>query len=447
MRTFATLTLALLFAVPVLAGEPAVLVDFETGEPAEGWHTSGLTLSETTADAEKTVSGGRALALIGEDDKKTRVGYIFRAVDVQDWREFRAFSLHAKVEADDPIEMRIIAWDGRGRRGMLRRFKLFPGDWREVVLPLSKWREEVWDYVGDFGRVTGMELRWDEGSGTVTIDDLRLLPGKKENLSCRPTIEERIAIAFPEGKTKIHETPHFQLVTNATRFKGKEGKKVAARLEEVPALLEKRWDLSGKADVPVPFIVFKKAEQYREFFVFLGKAFGATVHPPTTDGYSVLGVVGSTWSAEYGWKRPVYVHEAAHGIVRQRLGLASNGNWIQEGLANAVQVNFYPDSWSVFELKKKFAAREAGKEPWLPWGKLLMEKRPGMAYYDQLATMMEFLAERYRDDLPKFWDLLRGSEEMVHKNSAELLSSALGKTISELEAEWIEWGKNKYYGK
>jgi len=429
------LVFVLLFVTPALAAgsDPVVLVDFETGEPTDGWSFSGIGVAEVRVEEGKTPSGGRALTLVGEDDRQGRVGYIYRLVTVNDWRRFRAFSLHAKVEAKRAIQMRVIGWDGRGRRGILRRFTLEPGDWREVLLPLATWREEFWDYVGDFRRVAGLEVRWDEGTGEVTIDDLRLIPGTRDDESCRPTDEARMKLAFPDGKGKVLETEDLRIVTDATRFKGREGKRLLARLEEVGVLLRERYGVTGETDQRVNFLVFRKPEDYRAYFPRLGKEFGATIREPTSDGYSALDVVGSTYSAEHGWKRPVYV--------------TSNGNWVQEALANAVQMSIYPESAARVNFLSRFAARRDGVGPFEPLAKLCGTKRPGSKTYAQLATISDYLAERHRDKLEQVWEVVREHDKRVHEGLLDKIAAALGTTVADLQADWIAWGIEKHRSK
>jgi len=442
------LLVVLLLVSPAFAGdsEPVVLFDFETGRPTDGWNISGLTPSDATVEEGKTPSGGSALTLVGEDDRKDRVGYIYQLVKEKDWRAYETFSLHAKVEAKQPIEMRLFGWDGRGGRGILHRFTLPPGDWREVLLPLNRWREE-WrntDHVGDFRRISGLELRWDDGTGTVTIDDLRLIPGDRDNLSCRSTDEDRLTLAFPNGKTKIHESEHLKLFTNATRFKGKEGKKLLVNLERVATLLDERYGIGGPTDLDVNLIVYRKAENYRAFFPRLGSAYGAKIPEPTGEIYSILDVIGTTYSAEYGCHRPDIAHEVAHGLVRIHLGLTCNGNWVQEAIATSAVRTLCPEAVPKVNFLSHFAARRDGVGPFLPLAELCAKKLPGYEDYAQLSSLADYFAEKHAKRLPQIWGTIRDHDKRVYEGLLTKIATALGTTVTDLQTDWIQWGIAKY---
>ena len=442
------LLVLLLLVSPAFAAdsEPVVLFDFETGRPTDGWNISGLKPSDATVEEGKTPSGGGALALIGVDDRKDRVGYIYRLVTQKDWRSFESFSLHAKVEAKRAIDMRVVAWDGRGGRGILRRFSLEPGDWREVVLPLDNWREEFWntDHVGDFRHVSALEIRWEDGSGTVTIDDVRLIPGEREDLSCRLTDEKLLALAFPEGKPKLHDSKTLRLITNATRFKGKEGQKLVANLEQVGKTLAERYGIGGMTDRKVILLVYRKEEDYRAFFPRLGEEYGAKIAEPAADVYSILGIVGSTYSAEYGCHRPDIAHEVAHGLARIHLGLMSNGNWVQEAIANAAVRHLCPDSVPKVNFLSHFAARRDGVGPFLPLAELCALKRPGYEHYAQLSTFADYLAEKHKTRLEQVWGTVRDHDKRVYDGLLEKIAVVLGTNLTDLQADWIQWGIAKH---
>jgi len=435
----------LILAAPALAAEPVVLLDFETGEPADGWTMRGLGLAEVTLPEGATPSGGRALALIGEDRGGRASGYVHRPIGVNDWRRFRALSLFAKVEAEGPIRMRIIARDGRGPRGVLRRFVLEPGDWREVVLPLADWREDFHDQVGDFRRVERILFRWDGGKGRVTIDDVRLLPGERGDESCRPSAEAHLAVAFGDERSFAREGDGFLLLTDVRKLRGRTGRKLLARLSEARALLADRYGVPGELDHPVPFFVFSRAEDFRSFYPRLGEHLGAGVPEPTGDGFTAFGTAGSWWDPAQGEERPVYASQAAKCVVRRLLGIATNGNWVQRGLAGAVQVRLRPESAADVDFRRNFRKLAAGAGgPFLPWTELFAARAPGSRATPQLLTIVEHLADEHRERLGAVWTAVAGLSEPLHESAPAAIAEVLGLTLEEWEEAWLAWGLSTY---
>lgn len=435
------LAAALLAAVPAHAEDaaPVVLCDFDKGDASDGWQIRSLDVAEVETPQ------GRGLKLSGNSAERSNpVGWMVRPCDVRDWRTFRAFAIRVRVDAKAPVAMRVQAVrTGSGGR-LLRRFTVEPGDWRDVVLELKDFRDDTFDQAGSFAQVGSVLLRWDEGAGDVTIDDLRLLPGDRGPLSCRMTPEDVQRLAFPQGKSRRLESEHFLLVDNVPAIGDPDAHRLLARLEEGLTVLGDRYGLTGDLGEKVPLVLFATRPEYEAFATRLGEHFGATVSPPKSDGFSVFGMGLGWFDEKQGWDRPVFVHEALHGAIHRLLGVVSNGNWIQEGLASAVQTRLHPDSLDRRKLADSFAKRGG----WLvPWSECLAEQRPGIPRYPQLLSMMDFLAETHRAALPKVWDAVRALREPLHKSAPAAIAKALGTDAAKLEEEWFAWGAEHYGGK
>jgi hypothetical protein len=348
---------------------------------------------------------------------------------VKDWRPFRALSFYAKVESDAPVEMRIIGLDDRRPRGILRRFTLEPGDWREVVLPLPDWRPDLYDQIGDFARIDRLLIRWDKGAGAVTVDDFRLLPGKRGDASCRPTVEERLALAFPKGGGKAVEGEHFVLLTDVRRLQGADGKKLLARLEEGLALLRNRWGLDGDLSSKVPLVVCANDADYRAFFPRYGAHLGVKVPPPDGDGLALLGVAASSYDPKQGWERRVYAGIAAKAAIEQLLGVAANGNWLSAGLSGAVQATLYPKTIEGVDVA---AIR-------VPFDDLFFTRRPGGARVLQLISIFDYLAETYRPRLPALWAKVRETTKPLNESVPPAMAAVLELSLADLEKDWTAW--------
>jgi hypothetical protein len=389
------------------AGKPVPLVDFDNTEPGDGWAMNSVSLREGTDPAR-----GRILTIEARGGK----GRIRRESPVADWSVFRAVSIFAKVEANEPIEMRFLAFSGRA--ALVRRFTLQPGDWKEIVLPVKDFRDDTVERVCGLSRIEAFAIQWDKGAGAVTIDDPKLLPGKG-----RPTVEDRLALGFPKGG-KSHESEHFVVMSDV---KGLDLKKIAARLEAGFTVLGERYGLKGALEDKAPFCVFRDRKARDEFLARLGEHFAVNIGPTKADGFTVLGIATGLHDPKQGPDRPVFVHEATHAAIHRLLGVASNGNWVQEGLASAVQMQVFPKSRDGAETKKP------------PWAKLLAEERVPMSTYVDVASIFDFLAERHAEKLPAVWDALRGGREPLHKEGIALIAGALGTDPQALEAEWRAW--------
>ena len=421
------------------APAPTVLFDF-SGEPADGWRMSNVGLGEISVNDGETPSGGGALRVTVKKGK----GSIRKPIDVKDWRTYEALSLWVKVEAHKPVELRIIAYKGKGPAGMLHRFTVQRGGWREIVLPLKDWREHVTGSTCDFSRIDNFMLRWDAGAGSVTIDDVRLIPGSRGTESCLPTAEDLLELGFPKARAKHYDSEHFRLLTNARPLQGAPAQKLLKRLEEGKAVLRDEFKVQGELGGRVPVYVFRARKEYVKFFERLGEHYKLGISPPTAGGYTALGVAVSTYDRKQGWERPVFVHEAVHGVVYRQLGISSN-NWLQEALANAVQVRLYPAALDERDLRAGFRNLSKGRtKPFAPLAEVCARPKPTMDSYPQLYSFMAFLAARYPSRLPAVWDAVRALKKPVHEKGLEAIAGALRKDVPTLEKEWLQWGLERY---
>lgn len=438
MRRFAC-GFVLVLATSARAADPppTVLCDFETGEPTDGWTIKNLIVAEIETPH------GRGLKLVAKDETTQQpfVGFVHRASPVADWRTFAAFAMRVRVDAKAPVEMRLQALTAGGAGRKLRRFVVEPGDWRDVVLPLRDFRDETADRCGSFAAVERVLLRWDKGAGAVSIDDLRLLPGGRGALSCTKTAEDWRRLGFADAKSRVVESDRFVLLDDAPALADADAKRLLARLEEGLKVLADRYGVTGELGDKVPFFVFATRSEYEAFPPRLGEHFGATVSPPKVDGLSIFGAGMSSFDPAQGWDRPVFLHEALHGAIERLLGVSSDGNWIQEGLATAVQAQFHSWTFDRMRLAESFVKRSG----WIvPWSELFAKPRVAMTSYPQIASIMDFLAEKRRDSLPKVWNAVRALKEPLHTCAPEAIATALGTDVKSLEEEWLAWGEHEY---
>jgi len=429
---------ALLCATAAVGDDAAatVLFDFEKGEPTDGWRARKLTMKAIATPH------GRGLQLSAAgDEKASNVGSIEHESSVRDWRTFRAFAMQVRVDATSAAAMRVIAVGAGGRGRLLRRFTVEPGDWREIVLELKDFRDDGEDQAGSFADVDRVVLRWDAGRGDASIDDLRLLPGDRGEQSCAPTSDDWLHLAFGGTKARRTEGDHFVVLDDVAALTDADAKRIVDRLEEGLKILADRYGVVGELGTKIPLFVFATRTEYEEFIPRLGEHFGATVDAPTADGFGIFGVAMSSWDPKQGWDRSVYVHEAMHAAIHRRLAVASNGNWIQEAPANAVQARIHPDSLDRARLADGFAKRAGAVEP---WAKLFAAPKARMSQYPSLLSVMDFLAETRRESLARIWSAVRALDRPLHVAAPEAIAKTLGVDVAKLEDEWFAWGAKFY---
>ncbi len=296
---------------------------------------------------------------------------------------------------------------------------------------------------GRFDQVGRLLIQWDKGEGTVAFDDFRLVRGTRGERSCLPTVDERLTLAFPGGKGHRFVSDNFIVLTDVPGINAASVKPLLKRLESGLTLLHERYRVPRRMLGRAPLCIFARKEDYVAFFARLGKHFGVGLAPPSADGYSALGYGASTWDPKQGLDRPVFVHEAMHAALEQLLHLASDGNWIQEGLANAVQARLHLESTKA-DRSDLFARRARGESVFQPLGVLLAMRRPGTQRYLQLATFLEFLADKYAAQLPTFWNKVTTSWKLPHDSGRLALEAALDQPIETIGTAWITWGRTYY---
>lgn len=439
---WALLALALACAPAAADGPPTarVVLDDFGNDPGDRWRGNGVTVGERAE-----VEGAQGVLEIS-DLREGGGGYVERNVAPADWRGNAAVSLRLKAAGEGPLELRLIAYGGGAPRAMLKRFTVEPGDWKTLELPLKAFRPDNVDPLGSFDRVERIRIRWDKGPGRLALDELTLVPGQAGLRSSRPTVEDRLSLAFPKGGGKAISGEHFVLLTDVPLLQGEDGKKLLARLEEGLEALQERYGVPGAPAEPAPLVVFREKGDYLAFPPRLGTWYGAIVPEPKSDGFTVLGVASSWFDAKQGWDRPVFVHEAMHAAIEPLLGIACTGNWLQEGLASAVQATIHPKSLSV-DLGTEFRnLRDGKRSKFTFWKEALGQPHPPMRSYPQLITVFDFLREKHSAKWPAIWAAIRGLDGPVHEKALPAIARTVDSTPEALEAAWLAWGA-AHYGK
>jgi len=70
-----------------------------------------------------------------------------------------------------------------------------------------------------------------------------------------------------------------------------------------------------------------------------------------------------------------------------------------------------------------------------------------MTSYPQISSIVDFLAEKRCDALPKVWDAVRALREPLHVAAPAAIAKSLGVDVKALEEEWLAWGAHDYAGR
>jgi len=154
---------------------------------------------------------------------------------------------------------------------------------------------------------------------------------------------------------------------------------------------------TGPVARPVAVALYAARSDYDALWRRVGAHYAGRFGEITTEGFSYR-VFCATYRGRakgFAQRRSVLCHEFAHVWLFQRHGLANDGNWLTEGLANAVQLHFFPAAGN----RRDFARwMEAGHM--LPLKRLMDLDRIAPKDYWQAATLIETIARHHPGRLP-----------------------------------------------
>jgi len=354
-------------------------------------------------------------------------------------------SLAAMLRAPDApqrVQLRWLALDARGRPIFQRRFQLDPGEqWIQLDAPLRTWR---WDNarVADWDEVRGLALRVESPAKRIELDELRLSGSETDeqraqwlmDLAFRShprafVLEDGLLVAS-DAQPALGKAELFRLLHDMRSARG--------FVRRVFGEAVQATDELG----PVTLLIFAGPLDEKAFYERLGEQWQAEIRPPTQGGYSVQDIATSTYRAELGPRRPVYVHESVHAIVARDLRLLTGHQPhtpLQEGIASYVQACVHPRSLSRRDLAAQFVKPidPAGKGLFKPLA-MLFDSPVTTNQYAQLASVVAYLAE---NDVELLRSLARGLAE--GQNATRVLQSR-GMSWEELQDAWLAWGQRRF---
>jgi hypothetical protein len=415
---------------------PIVVADFETQVP-EGTH-SGNVQVKIVVDPGAAASGMGCLQIRLVNSSED--AYVIFPLPTQaagiDPRSKLVASIR-RGESGKPIRMHWFALNADNWVIFQRQFEFDQGvEWAKMEWPLSQWR---WgdQRAGDWSDVRSIALRVESEVTDIYLDDITLW-GESTSDAFR---EEFLrAAAFPGRKSRISVADGFLAGTDATDELSPEDLKAAiADMRRIRDWTKRVFGDSVRPTgdgPPVSLLVFRNRDDYLSFFKRLGERWNVEIVPPRGGGYTVQDISACVWDAAATHGQPVALHESVHAVVSRQLRLlpgAPAHAWLQEGLANYLQLCIHPDSLRPGEYADNFSQPIGAKTFFRPLGELL--GKPVLSrHYAQLASLTAFLIEEKPDWLRQIARGLADGKEL-----SDILR-ALGTDLPQLERLWFDWG-------
>lgn len=399
------------------------------GQRDDGVDPRGCLLATSGADVATIASSALAVTLTLPPLDLTRRGALSLSLRARRPERAPSSDPDGPTSEDRPTRVTLRALDASGDVLFVRRLPRQPRHaWTEVVEPLAAWR---WgeERAGDWSRVRALEVGAD-GCATLELDDVRFVGAAASER------DAYAALAFPGEVPWARETGPF-LLLGAPAIPEDDGlERTAARLAPLAAWLDR---VAGDAVAPIhdgPVIVLLLADRaaFDGFLERLGVRWRAHIAGPASSGYALQDVCAVAHDPSKGLDRPVVVHEALHALIARRLRLLPGNprhSWLQEGLANYLQLALHPSSLET-RTWRHFARGTSGF--FRPLREVLVG-RTEMRSYAQLASVVAFLLAERPTWLPALArDLAAGS------TTAEALAR-LDSSFDALEADWLAWGR------
>ncbi|TXT21563.1 MAG: hypothetical protein FD138_4035, partial [Planctomycetota bacterium] len=307
-----------------------------------------------------------------------------------------------------------------------RRLEVSHVGWQKVTLPLewfvwSDGRMPRWANV----RRIGIELR---DPGTVTLDTVWAEPSAQPRDEF-PATERLVKLAFPQvdpSKLRTLETRDVQIVTNAMSLNLEQ---LATHLGTVAQRLHHELPFLAEPSRGAVLFVFQERSEFQRFAPRHARQLNSRLEPTTAAGFTLQGISSSWWDEKKGSQRTVYTHEFVHGYLARTLPLSSTGDWLQEGLAAYLQLEFHPEE------NLTSLIRDGLNSSKTPLAELCDGRRISASRYLQAATLWKMLLseERYQSKLKELIDRLAAANST---NLGPHLAPLWESDFDKLTAEW-----------
>jgi len=425
-----------------------LLADFETATP-EGFRVeqAEIELKEDNEDAPAGKGFLEIEVLELADRERKAVQLTFKLPEGMDMSCCKSLSAHVKLPALEDRDEWKLRWNvlnGEEKQIYQRMFEMQGSeDWQKIEWPLSVWR---WSNqrVGDWSEARYLVLNIEIGNGTVGIDDIRLVGGERGKMSAMPKPEWIAGIAFPGGCRSMLKESVFIATDDLENLSENDLKSISERVEPIRKWIRATFKKAVRpigGDAPVSLIIFKEMDGYKNFYVRLGDAWNVSIGTPGAGGYTVQDIAASTYSARYGADRPVWFHELVHAIATRELRLIPGQrihSWLQEGLANYLQLCIYPKSIGRDMIVRNFNQSITRRSFFKPL-RTLLTGRITTRNYLQLATLTAFLVQEHPDWLDKIALGITSGKDLE-----KVLEEDIETSFEKLQDDWHAWGKKVF---
>jgi len=342
-----------------------------------------------------------------------------------------------------PVRLR---WHALGRdNGILfqRRFEIDNNaEWTRIEWDIFRWR---WGdgRVGDWSQVQAIALRVESDVDSLWLDDVRF----RKSRPLRPDAGERLPrrwlrkIAFGDCKLRAVAGDEFVVCTDAVEDLSRADlKRVIERAGRARKWLGRVFGgqvKSTRRRHAPKLLIFRRDRDYRAFFRRLGSQWNCSIVPPTGGGYTVQDISAAPYDSRWGPDSPVLLHEAVHSLVARELHLPTGTvehSWLQEGLANYLQLCVHPQSMDWQGYARNFRGRIGRGTFFRPLSEIF-SRRVTRRHYSQVASVVAFLVAEHPQWLR---ELARGLAK--DRPLGDILAD-LGADLRRLEELWFAWGK------
>ncbi len=191
---------------------------------------------------------------------------------------------------------------------------------------------------------------------------------------------------------------------------------------------------------PASLLVFRDREGYLGFFQRLGRQWNVEIVPPKTGGYTVQDLSACVHEPLRAGGLPVALHEGTHAVVSHELRLLPGSPahaWLQEGLANYLQLCLYPQCLRGGEYAANFGKPIGPRTFFRPLEEIL-GKPVASRHYAQLASLVAWMIEERSDWLRAI------AKGLADGRPLQDILNDLGTDLPEMEKLWLAWGKRTY---
>lgn len=332
------------------------------------------------------------------------------------------------------IEVQWVEPDGRSR--FWRKVTLDQPGWQRVALPLRFFRT-TGARLPEWSRVRHFAL-FARQAVTMDIDVVSI----ERADGCGPDIclRELRDVAFPAaatGAVRLVRDAEYAVMTDAAEL---DLPIVQAVLVHLTGELRRLFPFLSPPARPPVLIVFANRDEYRKFPGRIAERMGSVAREPNTDGYTIVGVATSYYDPQKGSLRPVYFHEFTHAWLSQAGGLACEGHWLHEAVANHMQLQLFPQSNFDELVRQSFMAGTAR-----PLQELCSDRPVQTSDYWQLVTVFRMLTSKtpYAERLPNLFELVRKHSSF---DLSVFLTDAFGVNWARLEADWSAYVAQAFRG-